>query len=587
LTIDKLIEDKLDFKFLPGYALFLKDNYLEELVVEQLRIAKAINVPLLRYLEGVPDTELVRMSMVSTAIFLDFLIENKAEEHITASIRQWTENQLPQISREQIVAEDITLVSFMRKKSLIKFLPFFTNDITEILGIIDEIDLFIAKSETANTNTYINLLKEGLAEETHFKNSIADTAPGIIFIYDLEKSRHIYINEKIEQLYGYAPGELRKMGDKVYDLLIHPDDLHAFKTRYENLLLLKDGEVRSVEYRLKMKDDSYRWLRNYEAVFKRGNDGKPRHMIGFAINIDVEKQTAEQLEHNREQLLEAQELAEMGSFVWDLVSNKTETSPQLRTICQLPDGSRMQDFVDRVHPADRQRFQKCLQDALAGEGNYDCEYRYIADGKEKILWSRGVVAFEDGKAVKMKGTMMDVTERHHMIQRLQRSEELYKQAQALSHMGNWTWDLRTNKFSWTDEMYRIFGLEPQSEDIDLEKFFSFIHPEDREQRITAFEQSLRDHQHHEYDFRILLPGDTLKMLHGQAEVLVDNHGQPYKMFGACQDVTEQKQVEKELLDNKNFIQKIADAAPSIISAYNIHTGKYLFLNQAFEKNTWI
>jgi PAS domain S-box-containing protein len=55
------------------------------------------------------------------------------------------------------------------------------------------------------------------------------------------------------------------------------------------------------------------------------------------------------------------------------------------------------------------------------------------------------------------------------------------------------------------------------------------------------------------------------------------------MFGACQDVTQQKQIEKELLDNKNFIQKIADAAPSIISAYNIHTGKYLFLNQAFEK----
>jgi PAS domain S-box-containing protein len=583
LTIDNFIEGKLDFKHLQAYALFLKNHRLEQLVKEQLEIARAIKVPMLKYFEGMQENELLQMSMVSTAALLDFLIQNKAEEQIAASTSQWVKNQLPNVRKEQIVAEDITLVSFMRREAMIKFLPEFSDDITEILEIIKEINRYIVKSETAATNTYINLLKDGLAEETHFNNSIADTAPGIIFIYDLEKRKHVYINDKVEQLYGYEPGELKALGYKIYDELIHPDDQHSFNNRYPNLLVLKDGEVRSLEYRLKLKDGHYRWLKNYESVFKRSEDGRPIQVIGFAINIDTEKQTAEQLEHNRAQLLEAQELTEMGSFVWDLVTNASESSPQVQKIFELPENSRLADFIEKVHPADRHRLQKCLEQAIGGGGNYDCEYRYVTGDKEKILWSRGVVTFEDGKAVKMKGTVMDVSERHHMIQRLQRSEELYKQAQALSHMGNWTWDIRTNQVTWTDELYRIFGMNPQSEQIDLEKFFSFIHSEDREKRMIELENALQSRKPHEYNFRIVLRDGKIKILHGQAEVLLDTNGKPFKMFGACQDVTQQKLVEKELLDNQNFIRKIADAAPSIISAYNIHTGKYLFINQAFEK----
>ena len=537
---------------------------------------------MLKYFEGVQENELVQMSMASTSILLDFLIQNKAEEQIAFSKRQWLENQLPNIRREQILAEDITLVSFMRKEAMIKFLPDFTDNVNHVLEIIGEIDQYIVKSETASTNTYINLLKDGLAEETHFNNSIADTAPGIIFIYDLENRKHIYINDKVEQLYGYDAGELKALGYKVYEELIHPYDQHNFNNRAQHIIGLKDGEVRSIEYRFKLKNGDYRWLRNYESVFKRNENGKPIHVIGFAINIDAEKETAQQLEHSTAQLLEAQDVAGMGSFVWDLLSDTSENSPQLEKIFQLKENSRLQDFIERVHPADRQRVQHCLNEAVTGDGSYDCEYRYLTDDHEKILWSRGVVSFEDGKAVKMKGTVMDVSERHHMIQRLQLSEEFYKQAQALSHMGNWTWDIYTNEITWTDELYRIFGMKPQSEQIDLEKFFSFIHTEDREKRMSELENALQSRKSHEYDFRIVLPDGAIKVLHGQAEVLLDTQGKPYKMFGACQDVTQQKLVERKLLENQNFIRKIADAAPSIISAYNINTGKYLFINQAFE-----
>ena len=583
MTVDNLKRAKLDFKHLPAYALFLRNTYLSELVNEQLRIAREIKVPLLKLFDTIPEKELVAMSMITTANFLDYLIQNKAEDYIAASLKQWLENQIPQVSREQIVAEDITLISFMRKQSLIKFLPCYSNDVNEVIEILKELDRFLVESETANTNAYINLLKQGLAEETHLKDSIADTSPGIIFVFDLEKGKHVYINEKVKNLYGYEPAELKALGEQIYDLIIHPNDMASFKNRYRDMQMLKDGEVRSLEYRLKNKDGVYRWLRNYESVFKRSADGKPVQMIGLALNIDSEKQTADALERSREELLEAQELAEMGSFVWDILTDTHESSPQIKKIFELPEGSRLHNFIDRVDPDDRSRIEKALDDAIRGNGQFDCEYRYVTNNKEKILWSKGLVSFEHGKACKMKGTVMDVTERHQIIQQLQRSEELYKQAQALSHLGNWTWNIKSNSIEWTDEMYRIFGLEPQSVSMTPSIFYSYIHPLERENLAAEIERSLQIHGSYEYDFRIITADGNIKSLHSKAEVLIDQTGQPIKMFGACQDVTRQRETERELLGNQTFIRKIADATPSIIAAYNIFTGKYLFINQAFEK----
>ena len=80
-------------------------------------------------------------------------------------------------------------------------------------------------------------------------------------------------------------------------------------------------------------------------------------------------------------------------------------------------------------------------------------------------------SLKDGKPVKMIGTIADVTEHHSIIKKLQESDKLHKQAQALTHIGNWSWVVNENKINWSDEMYRIYGLEPQSEEISFERFY--------------------------------------------------------------------------------------------------------------------
>src|SRR4029078_7598414 len=125
--------------------------------------------------------------------------------------------------------------------------------------------------------------------------------------------------------------------------------------------------------------------------------------------------------NNQEQLLEAQKLAQLGSFEWYIEDNRSEISSEGQKILETLPGSGFSAFMNKVHPADRPRVKAALDEALNKTGSYDCEYRYLT-GKLKIIWSRGFVIYENGTAVRMKGTVMDVTERHHMLQRLQRSE---------------------------------------------------------------------------------------------------------------------------------------------------------------------
>ncbi|HYG16858.1 MAG TPA: PAS domain-containing protein, partial [Bacteroidia bacterium] len=193
-----------------------------------------------------------------------------------------------------------------------------------------------------------------------------------------------------------------------------------------------------------------------------------------------------------------------------------------------------------------------------------------------------VLVNEDGNAYRMVGTLQDVTERQNLFDRLKQNKELYKQAQALTHIGNWTWDIATNAITWSDELYRIYGLKPQSETVHFERFIELVHPDDRETVAAIVKNSVETGTSNDFYHRILLADGTEKILHAIGEVELDKNGRAVRMFGTGQDVTTQKKTEKDLQEKQTFIQKIADITPSIITAYNIFTGEYIFVNQAIE-----
>ena len=126
---------------------------------------------------------------------------------------------------------------------------------------------------------------------------------------------------------------------------------------------------------------------------------------------------------------------------------------------------------------------------------------------------------------------------------LQRTDRL-TEAQRIAHLGNWEWDIVNNTLSWSDEIYRIFGLEPQQVKVTYDLFLRAVHPEDRQSVDDGVRAALEQGRPYSIDHRILLPDGSLRYVHEQGELSRDDNGRPIKMVGTVLDITAHKLAER-------------------------------------------
>jgi PAS domain S-box-containing protein len=109
--------------------------------------------------------------------------------------------------------------------------------------------------------------------------------------------------------------------------------------------------------------------------------------------------------------------------------------------------------------------------------------------------------------------------------------------------GYWEWDLKTGKYGWNDEMYRIFKF-PHQQSLRTGTFFNSIHPEDRGKVVKALGKALVGKEVYNIDHRIVWPDGSVRSIHGKAEVSFDGGGRPVRVLGTIQDITDTRQVEE-------------------------------------------
>lgn len=132
----------------------------------------------------------------------------------------------------------------------------------------------------------------------------------------------------------------------------------------------------------------------------------------------------------------------------------------------------------------------------------------------------------------------DVTEQDKAERALINSEQRLSKAQRIAHLGSWDWNIVSNKLIWSDEIYRIFGVDPQAFDATYETFLSFVHPDDRQLVTQAVEEALTDKKTYSINHRIIRPDGTERIVNEQAEVTFDESGTAVEMMGTVQDITE-------------------------------------------------
>ena len=129
---------------------------------------------------------------------------------------------------------------------------------------------------------------------------------------------------------------------------------------------------------------------------------------------------------------------------------------------------------------------------------------------------------------------------------LARSQRTLKQAEALAKLGHWSLDIRTGDLYWSDEIFRIFGIDPERFGASYEAFLETIHPDDRDMVNTAYSTSVENRTPYDIVHRLLLPDGTIKHVHERCETEYDDEGTPLRSLGTVHDITEQRRAETAL-----------------------------------------
>src|SRR5438270_8744074 len=126
---------------------------------------------------------------------------------------------------------------------------------------------------------------------------------------------------------------------------------------------------------------------------------------------------------------------------------------------------------------------------------------------------------------------------------LRENENKLAQAQAIAHLGYWERDLITDRLMWSSETNRVFGLSPEEDVNNFARFQELIYPEDRDMVMQAIGVALRGGPRYEVEYRVVWPSGEVRFVYSQGDVILDEAGQPRRMFGTVQDVTERKPVD--------------------------------------------
>ncbi len=168
-----------------------------------------------------------------------------------------------------------------------------------------------------------------------------------------------------------------------------------------------------------------------------------------------------------------------------------------------------------------------------------------------------------------KGTMfscIDVSDRTLAEDELRRSQASLSRAQEVAGIGNWDWDIQTNGLWWSDQIFRIFGLEPQEFEATYPAFLDRVHPDDRRIVEEGVERALRG-ERYSIDHRVIRAHDgQVRIVHEIAEVVFSDEGRPLHMIGTVQDVTEARSMQNQLRQQRDLLSAVVGAAPVIILA---------------------
>ncbi len=413
--------------------------------------------------------------------------------------------------------------------------------------------------------------------------------------WDAETGR-VFRSERCLSMFGYAPDSISEIVDS-WSALVHPDDQELQKQAIVDHLAGGHASYK-VEYRICDAHGRWRWVLDRGKVIQWSPDRRPLRVVGTHTDITDYKELEARLRERDLLLEEAQRIGHIGSWAWDPTTDTTWWSDELYRIAGWPMDRVPADWSQQrsLYTADSfDRLEKAAKAALEQGTSYLLELELLRpDGEKRIVEAAGEVVFDEGgRPVQLIGVMRDLTEERRATETARWRNKLLNRIAAMGRIGGFDLDLETGQFQWTDENYRIHGIEPGFP-ITLNSLMGFYDADSQARLREALERMLSGAVTEEtLELEYISPDERRMFLRVTAS-LEEHDGMVRRINGLTQDITEEREANQRIeqlahfdsltgLPNRFLFQRRASEAINLARRGN-HSLALLFIDLDRFKN---
>lgn len=396
-----------------------------------------------------------------------------------------------------------------------------------------------------------------------------------------------YANEASARVLG-VPAEALK--GQFYLRYVHPDDRTRVHETYTDQF--RHGYRSTyLEFRYRAPNGNEGWMSFFVSpVF---SDGHVTGMTGVAQEISERKRIEASLKESEERYrLLVEGASEYAIIMLDLQGNIESWNSGAQRIFGYAEtdvvGKNFSIFFDEK--AIRAREPDLELEQAMKHGEFLFEGSRVRKGGT-TLWAAGLTTLlrdEEGRPRKFAKVAHDITARRAAEIALLGSQARLARAQRMAHLGNWeldlanTEDLSANRLDWSEEVFRIFGLEPAVGTVSNDIFFRSVHPDDREAVVFAVRTALDKKANYSIEHRIIRPDGSMRTVAEHAEIEFDAKGKPARLIGTVQDITEQKRAEESLRESEERFRQLAENVREVFWISDTLSNTLLYVSPAFE-----
>ena len=357
----------------------------------------------------------------------------------------------------------------------------------------------------------------------------------------------LYWSDETYRIYGFKPHEFVPTYEK-FQAILHPEDHERVQKAVA--AALSGATDYDIDFRFMRPDGQTGWI-HCDGQVTRDGEGKPIRFFGTQIDITERKQAEEALRESEERFVLFMDHFPDVVFMKDLKGRLVYANKAYK---RRGGHKKKEDWYGKTNdqlwpPETAASFNKGDQEVLSkGRSMEFIESLPHPDGHIRTQMTTKFPVLKDRESVYLGGIGLDITDLKQTEEALRKSKDNLDKAQKIAHIGNWTRDLNLNQGEWSDELYRIYGLTPgDPADLPFEFVLSWIHPEDRERVAATLREAPEKKQPFGFEFRTIPIEGSEKIIRNRGEVEYDETGNPVRLFGTTQDITERRKLEEERL----------------------------------------